>query len=89
MHAPQMAKASQNFIWAVADLLVPAYDADLAVGGPNKCGAWGQAVMELGATVCTPKAPSCGACPLSEECLAYNEVSSLDPGCMPYVSQGG
>jgi A/G-specific adenine glycosylase len=29
-----------------------------------------QAVMELGATVCTPKAPRCGDCPLSTKCIA-------------------
>lgn len=34
-------------------------------------GEWNQAVMELGATVCLPKAPRCGECPLSSECLAF------------------
>lgn len=29
---------------------------------------WNQAVMELGATVCTAKAPQCGDCPLWGEC---------------------
>lgn len=29
---------------------------------------WNQAVMELGATVCTAKAPQCGDCPLRGEC---------------------
>lgn len=29
---------------------------------------WNQAVMELGATVCTAKAPQCGDCPLRDEC---------------------
>lgn len=77
MHAPQMAKPSTNYVWALADTLVPAYDdASLGdVGGPNKCGAWNQALMELGSTVCTPKNPQCGGCPLGEECLAYAEVS--------------
>jgi len=28
-------------------------------------GEWNQALMELGATVCTPRSPSCEACPLS------------------------
>lgn len=55
-------------------MLVPAQDASLEVGGFNKPGAWNQALMELGATVCTPKAPKCDECPLSEECLAYAEV---------------
>jgi len=29
-----------------------------------------QAIMELGALVCTPKGPSCGQCPLAEDCVA-------------------
>lgn len=30
-----------------------------------------QALMELGATVCTPKKPACGSCPLSGICQAH------------------
>lgn len=33
-------------------------------------GDWNQALMELGATVCTPRAPRCEACPWAEECAA-------------------
>jgi A/G-specific adenine glycosylase len=29
-----------------------------------------QALMELGATVCTPKNPSCAACPIASDCIA-------------------
>ncbi|MYA34006.1 MAG: A/G-specific adenine glycosylase [Gemmatimonadales bacterium] len=29
-----------------------------------------QALMDLGSTVCTPRRPRCGACPLSNRCLA-------------------
>jgi A/G-specific adenine glycosylase len=36
------------------------------------CGAYNQALMELGACVCVPNgAPKCGDCPLSELCLAH------------------
>ncbi len=31
-------------------------------------GDWNQAMMELGATVCTPKKPKCSICPLESEC---------------------
>ena len=31
-------------------------------------GDWNQAVMELGATVCTPRAPACPACPVRAHC---------------------
>ncbi len=34
-------------------------------------GDWNQALMDLGATVCTPESPSCGACPLSSQCVAF------------------
>jgi A/G-specific adenine glycosylase len=33
-------------------------------------GDWNQALMELGATVCTPRKPGCDACPLRAECAA-------------------
>jgi len=33
-------------------------------------GAWNQAMMELGATVCTPRAPACGDCPVANLCRA-------------------
>jgi A/G-specific adenine glycosylase len=33
-------------------------------------GDWNQAVMELGATVCTPRNPRCGDCPLAASCVA-------------------
>ena len=34
------------------------------------CSALNQALMELGATVCTPKAPHCEACPMATTCRA-------------------
>lgn len=33
--------------------------------------AFNQALMELGALVCTPKTPNCLACPLQQGCLAF------------------
>jgi A/G-specific adenine glycosylase len=37
---------------------------------PKRPGDFNQALMELGATLCTPRAPECDACPLSGFCLA-------------------
>lgn len=37
---------------------------------PVRPGDWNQAVMELGATVCTPRSPRCEACPVTEWCAA-------------------
>ena len=36
----------------------------------NASGDWNQAMMELGATVCTPKSPRCGECPAEKWCRA-------------------
>lgn len=33
-------------------------------------GAWNQAMMELGATICTPRSPQCLLCPVNEFCEA-------------------
>ncbi|SDX47030.1 A/G-specific DNA-adenine glycosylase [Ruegeria halocynthiae] len=33
-------------------------------------GDYAQAVMDLGATICTPKSPACGICPLCSSCSA-------------------
>jgi len=33
-------------------------------------GDWNQALMELGATVCSPRKPACPACPVREHCRA-------------------
>ena len=37
---------------------------------PTRPGRWNEAVMELGATVCTPRAPACPVCPLRPVCAA-------------------
>jgi A/G-specific adenine glycosylase len=34
-------------------------------------GDFAQAMMDLGATVCRPKAPDCGRCPLQADCAAF------------------
>ena len=33
-------------------------------------GDWNQALMELGATVCTPRSPACDTCPVESFCRA-------------------
>ncbi|HUO93715.1 MAG TPA: A/G-specific adenine glycosylase [Rhizomicrobium sp.] len=34
----------------------------------SRAGDFAQALMDLGATICTPKRPSCGNCPWTEDC---------------------
>jgi A/G-specific adenine glycosylase len=41
-----------------------------ALLAPRAPGDWNQAMMELGAILCTPKSPQCLLCPLSEFCAA-------------------
>lgn len=50
----------KNRIWEFARALVPA----------EAPGDFNQALMELGATVCTPTKPRCEACPLAAHCAA-------------------
>jgi A/G-specific adenine glycosylase len=55
--------ADAKTLWALA--------ADLLPAGRESAGEWNQALMELGATVCTPRAPRCGACPVARACAAF------------------
>jgi A/G-specific adenine glycosylase len=43
-------------------------------------GDWAQALMDLGATICRPKAPLCDRCPLAETCAALADGA---PGGFP------
>ncbi len=36
----------------------------------DRPGDFNQALMELGATICTPKRPACDACPIADRCVA-------------------
>jgi A/G-specific adenine glycosylase len=56
---PSEARGRERF-WALASDLVPA----------KSPGDFNQAMMELGATVCTPHSPLCEACPLAVRCRA-------------------
>jgi len=40
---------------------------------PGTCSLFNQALMELGALVCTPVKPNCNACPLQPYCQAHHE----------------
>jgi len=53
--------ATQRRLWALAEALLPR----------TSPGDFNQALMELGARVCTPKQPRCSACPLRSACVAF------------------
>ena len=52
--------AVRKRIWRLAEALVP----------PTRPGDFNQAVMELGATVCTARRPRCPMCPVRSHCAA-------------------
>ncbi len=54
------AGAGLRRVWALAEALVP----------EARAGDWNEALMELGATTCIPRAPRCMACPLEASCEA-------------------
>ncbi len=39
----------------------------------TNCGDWNEALMELGATVCTPAQPKCDLCPARASCAAHQK----------------
>ncbi len=50
---------------------------------PARSGDFAQAMMDLGATVCTPKSPNCMICPWVESCLAKKEGNPEDYPAKP------
>lgn len=55
--------AVQNELWAFAEAHTPR----------ARVADYTQAIMDLGATVCTRAKPRCGECPLRGNCVAYRE----------------
>ncbi|WP_167644595.1 A/G-specific adenine glycosylase [Mameliella alba] len=41
-------------------------------------GCYAQGVMDLGATICTPKRPACGLCPWRKSCAAWAEGTAAE-----------
>src|SRR5947209_6864015 len=41
--------------------------------GKSRAGDSAQALMDLGASICTPKKPACSLCPLNEDCVARTQ----------------
>ncbi|WP_372570553.1 A/G-specific adenine glycosylase [Ruegeria jejuensis] len=41
-------------------------------------GDYAQAVMDLGATICTPRSPACGICPVMDACAARRAGTAAD-----------
>ncbi len=54
-----------------------------AVYPPQGRGDFTQALMELGAIVCTPRAPQCGRCPMQTLCVARRSGRTAELPVMP------
>ncbi len=57
-----------NALWLIAGRCTPTVDA----------AAYTQAIMDLGATVCTRSRPACTACPMQDGCIAAREGRQAD-----------
>lgn len=57
---PARSPAGERRLWELAAQHLPA----------GRAGDYNQALMDLGATICTPRLPNCPACPVSRSCLA-------------------
>ena len=51
--------AAKNALYRLADTLTP----------DHRAGDFAQAMMDLGATICTPRRPICALCPMRDDCL--------------------
>lgn len=56
-------KSIEAALWQQADELTPA----------KRTGAYTQAIMDLGATLCTRSKPNCSACPVQSECKGFQQ----------------
>ena len=76
---PKDAKVREE-LWQLAEKLLPhSRRADIPMSAttgmgmpvlPGTAGEHNEALMELGATICTPRAPRCEACPIASHCEA-------------------
>jgi A/G-specific adenine glycosylase len=55
--------AARRWLWQTAEEILP----------QGEVGAFNQALMELGALICTPTAPCCSQCPLAARCVARQQ----------------
>lgn len=73
IEADAKASATRRALQTLADTLLP----------QDHPGRFNEAMMELGATVCTPRSPACPRCPLNETCAAHAES---DPERFPVTA---
>ena len=63
--------------WALAEAAVP--------GDGERASSWHQALMDLGATVCSARRPKCDECPVNELCAARPLFDGADSPTIRYA----
>lgn len=67
-------KQIENKLWGLAESYTPS----------KRCNDYTQAIMDLGATLCTRAKPQCQACPFNDVCLSFkNETVAQRPSSKP------
>jgi len=74
MDEPVRSPSAVRRLWAIAARLLP----------DEQPGRFNEALMELGATVCTPRDPRCDVCPVARFCVARAQGREQD---LPVVEQ--
>ncbi len=66
--------SGEKFLWKLAAQYLPS----------GRAGEYNQALMDLGASLCTPKSPNCAGCPLENTCQARAlGIQELRPVLLP------
>jgi A/G-specific adenine glycosylase len=63
LREPLDSTAARNAVWSFAERAVPA----------KSPGAFNEALMDLGATICVPASPRCDECPVTSCCQAFRD----------------
>lgn len=63
LYPSMLPSVQKKWEWEMAQQAMPSAPSDIR--------SWTQAVMDLGATVCTPKSPRCSQCPWISSCRSY------------------
>jgi A/G-specific adenine glycosylase len=77
LNEPVDSTRGERLLWGIAKDHLP----------NGKAGEFNQALMDLGAMICIPKAPRCSLCPVTRNCIAYkNQTQALRPVLKPKKS---
>jgi A/G-specific adenine glycosylase len=64
-------KKNETLLWQKAEELLPPLNDTAGENTEGRVEAYTQALMDLGATVCTRSKPKCRSCPLRLDCVAF------------------